>query len=121
MILSPEFNEPIREVQAGLPKVQQFIALEGAQGEMLDYEAVLAGESDQWVDTPYRRCLAYSGCSSPRGDGLPGGGDGLEQPGHVLPQVVHVGEPLGVFRHVALVQAVAQVPVGGAGDDHLVD
>ncbi len=50
VILSPEFNEPIREVQAGLPKVQQFIALEGAQGEMLDYEAVLAGESDQWVD-----------------------------------------------------------------------
>jgi acyl-CoA synthetase (AMP-forming)/AMP-acid ligase II len=50
VILSEEFNEPIRQVQSDLSKVQTFITLTGADGEMLDYEAALAGESEQWQD-----------------------------------------------------------------------
>ncbi|HSH68869.1 MAG TPA: long-chain-fatty-acid--CoA ligase [Deferrisomatales bacterium] len=50
VVFSREFNDPIREVRASLPKVRQFVALEGARGELLDYEAVLSAESDHWVD-----------------------------------------------------------------------
>ncbi|MHB8763290.1 MAG: long-chain-fatty-acid--CoA ligase [Deferrisomatales bacterium] len=50
VILSPEFNEPLREVRPLLPGVRHLVTLGGAAGELLDYEALLAGEPDAGPD-----------------------------------------------------------------------
>ena len=50
VILSPEFNQSIEEVRSRLPDVRNFIALEGAGEGFLDYETLLAAESDRFED-----------------------------------------------------------------------
>ena len=50
VILSQEFNESIREVKGLIPNCQHFITLSGAKNELMDYEKLMAVQSDQWID-----------------------------------------------------------------------
>jgi len=50
VILSPEFNESILSVRDRIPKAQHLITTGGAQGELLDYAALLEAESADFVD-----------------------------------------------------------------------
>lgn len=50
VILSPEFNESIKEVKDLIPDCRHLITLSGAKSELMDYEKLIAGVSDQWVD-----------------------------------------------------------------------
>lgn len=50
-VLSPEFNEAILEVRDRIPNVRSLITLGNAEGELLDYEAVLSRESNDFEDT----------------------------------------------------------------------
>ena len=50
VILSREFNESIREVKELIPNCQHFITLSGEDNELMDYEKLMAVQSDQWVD-----------------------------------------------------------------------
>jgi acyl-CoA synthetase (AMP-forming)/AMP-acid ligase II len=50
-VLSPEFNEAILEVRDRIPNVRSLITLGKAEGELLDYEALLSRESNDFEDT----------------------------------------------------------------------
>ena len=50
VILSQEFNEPVMDIRDRIPKARHLIALSGAQGEFLDYENLLASETEQFAD-----------------------------------------------------------------------
>lgn len=50
-VLSPEFNEAILEVRDRIPNVRSLITLGHAEGELLDYEALLSRESNYFEDT----------------------------------------------------------------------
>jgi acyl-CoA synthetase (AMP-forming)/AMP-acid ligase II len=50
VILSPEFREGILSIRDRIPRARHLIALSEAEGELLDYEELLAGQSDSWVD-----------------------------------------------------------------------
>ena len=49
-VLSPEFNEAILEVRDRIPNVRSLITLGNAEGELLDYEALLSRESNDFRD-----------------------------------------------------------------------
>jgi acyl-CoA synthetase (AMP-forming)/AMP-acid ligase II len=49
-IISREFNEAILEVRNLIPNVRSLITLDGAQGELMDYETLLSAESDSFMD-----------------------------------------------------------------------
>ena len=50
VVVSAEFNEPLTEVRGLIKDARHLITLSGASGELLDYETLLAGESDKWND-----------------------------------------------------------------------
>jgi len=50
VIISEEFNESIVEVRDMMPNVNYIITTNGASGELLDYEKLLAKETDEFVD-----------------------------------------------------------------------
>ena len=50
VIVSPEFNEAIMDIRDQIPQAHHIITVSGAQGEFLDYEALLSAESDQFED-----------------------------------------------------------------------
>ena len=50
VILSSEFNESIMEIRDRIPNARHLITLSGAQGEILDYEKLLAVEPVQFSD-----------------------------------------------------------------------
>jgi acyl-CoA synthetase (AMP-forming)/AMP-acid ligase II len=50
LVLSPEFNEEIIKAREGFPRVRSIITLSGAHDNVLDYESLLAVESDQFND-----------------------------------------------------------------------
>ncbi len=50
VILSPEFNECIREVRDLIPNCRHLITTSGTESELIDYENLIADESDQWLD-----------------------------------------------------------------------
>ena len=50
VILSPEFNEALRDCRERLPKVRHFITLAGSRNGLLDYGNLLSRESDQSID-----------------------------------------------------------------------
>lgn len=50
VVTSSEFNEPLIGVRALIPDVKHLITPEGATGELLDYETLLAAETDQFAD-----------------------------------------------------------------------
>jgi acyl-CoA synthetase (AMP-forming)/AMP-acid ligase II len=50
VILSPEINESIHVVRQKLPKVEHFISLAGGDKDLMNYETLISGESDQWDD-----------------------------------------------------------------------
>ena len=49
-IISPEFNQSILDIRDRIPQVQRFITVSAAGDELLDYENLLAAESDQFQD-----------------------------------------------------------------------
>jgi len=50
LILSPEFNEPIVKIRERIPKIRHLITLSGAEGELKDYEELIAKGSDRFSD-----------------------------------------------------------------------
>jgi acyl-CoA synthetase (AMP-forming)/AMP-acid ligase II len=50
VVLSEEFNAAILEVRDHIPLVRNLITLAGSDGEFLDYEKLLSGSSDEFVD-----------------------------------------------------------------------
>jgi acyl-CoA synthetase (AMP-forming)/AMP-acid ligase II len=50
VIMSAEFNQALVGVRKQLPHIQYPITLSEAEGELLDYEELLAQASDQWTD-----------------------------------------------------------------------
>lgn len=50
VILSSEFNSSILDVRDRIPGVRHLISISGAGGELLDYEALLSGAPDRFVD-----------------------------------------------------------------------
>ena len=50
VILSLEFNYSIMEVRDRIPNARHLIALEGASGDLLDYESILADAADEFTD-----------------------------------------------------------------------
>lgn len=50
LILSPEFKEAIFENRERIPQTRHLICLSGAEGEMLDYEALIGKGADQFAD-----------------------------------------------------------------------
>lgn len=50
VILSPEFNESIMTVRDSMPSVRHLITLDGADGELLDYAALLKEASEEFID-----------------------------------------------------------------------
>jgi len=50
VILSSEFNDSIVSVRDRIPKANHLITLDGAKGELLDYETLLDKASDEFVD-----------------------------------------------------------------------
>ena len=50
VIVSPEFNDPLTEVRGLIAGARHLITTEGASGELLDYESLLAQEADVWED-----------------------------------------------------------------------
>ena len=50
VVFSPEFNEPMAQMGASLPGVRHLIAVEGAEGDALDYETLLAEGSPRFAD-----------------------------------------------------------------------
>jgi acyl-CoA synthetase (AMP-forming)/AMP-acid ligase II len=50
VIVSPEFNEPLTEIRERIPAARHLVTTAGACGELLDYESLLAGETDRWED-----------------------------------------------------------------------
>ncbi len=50
VIASPEFNQSLLEVRDRMPGLRHLITLSGAEGELLDYEALLASGSEHWTD-----------------------------------------------------------------------
>ncbi len=50
VILSSEFNEAIMDIRDSISNARHLITLSGAEGELLDYETVLSGESDRFTD-----------------------------------------------------------------------
>ena len=51
VILSPEFNQSIRDVRDRIPNAEHLITLQEATGELLDYTALVTAESDRFDDT----------------------------------------------------------------------
>jgi acyl-CoA synthetase (AMP-forming)/AMP-acid ligase II len=50
VILSPEFNQSVIEIRDRIPKAKHLITLKRATGELLDYAALITGESDRFDD-----------------------------------------------------------------------
>jgi len=50
VVISEEFNESILEVRDMMPNVKYIITIKGASGELLDYEELLANETDVFAD-----------------------------------------------------------------------
>ncbi len=50
VILSHEFVEPMLEMRDRVPNVRHLITLSDAAGEMIDYESLIAPESDRFTD-----------------------------------------------------------------------
>lgn len=50
VIVSPEFNEAIREIRPQIPRARHLITTAESTGEMLHYESLLAAESEQFQD-----------------------------------------------------------------------
>ncbi|BBO79081.1 acyl-CoA synthetase [Desulfosarcina widdelii] len=50
VILSSEFNDAIISVRDRIPNANHLITLDGAKGELLDYESLLDKASDEFVD-----------------------------------------------------------------------
>lgn len=50
VILSSEFNDSIMEVRDRIPGARHLITLDGAQGELLEYETLLGEEADEFID-----------------------------------------------------------------------
>ena len=50
VVLSPEFNQSIMDVRREITEAEHFITLEGAAGELLDYEGLLAATSPERED-----------------------------------------------------------------------
>ena len=50
VIISPEFSEAIIDLRDDMPQVDYIISVSDAQAPFLDYESVLAAESDQFED-----------------------------------------------------------------------
>jgi acyl-CoA synthetase (AMP-forming)/AMP-acid ligase II len=50
VIVSPEFNQAIIGIRDRIPQARHLITLSGAEGEILDYEKLIAAESDQFRD-----------------------------------------------------------------------
>lgn len=50
VILSPEFNESIMEVRDRIPGARHLITIDGAGGELLDYESLIENEEEECVD-----------------------------------------------------------------------
>jgi acyl-CoA synthetase (AMP-forming)/AMP-acid ligase II len=50
VILSAEFNHSIMAVQDRISNARHLITLEGADGDLLDYESVLAGAADRFAE-----------------------------------------------------------------------
>jgi acyl-CoA synthetase (AMP-forming)/AMP-acid ligase II len=50
VILSPEFNYSIMEVRDRIPSARHLITLEGASGDLFDYESILADAADDFTD-----------------------------------------------------------------------
>ncbi len=50
VIFSPEFNEPMAQMGARIPRVRHLIAVEGAAGGFLDYETLLRAEPSHFTD-----------------------------------------------------------------------
>ncbi|MEJ2718165.1 MAG: AMP-binding protein, partial [Deltaproteobacteria bacterium] len=54
VIISPEFKEGIRGIRDRIPRATHLITLSDAEGKLLDYETLLAAQSDSWVDVEVR-------------------------------------------------------------------
>jgi acyl-CoA synthetase (AMP-forming)/AMP-acid ligase II len=50
VIVSPELCEPLTEIRGLIAGADHLITTAGASGELLDYETLLAGETDHWED-----------------------------------------------------------------------
>jgi len=50
VIVSEEFNESIIEVRPSFPNLMNIISITGARGQILDYEALISSESNEWAD-----------------------------------------------------------------------
>jgi len=50
VILSQEFNESVMDIRDRIPKARHLIVLSGGQGEFLDYENLMASETEQFTD-----------------------------------------------------------------------
>lgn len=50
VILSPEFNESFTEIRSRVPRVDHVLTVADADGELIDYETVLAGGSSKFED-----------------------------------------------------------------------
>ncbi len=50
VILSSEFNESILQVRDRIPGVQHLITLDSAEGELVDYAALIEGEAGEFID-----------------------------------------------------------------------
>ena len=50
VILSPEFNDSIMEVRDRITNARDLITLEGAGGDLIEYESILADAADEFTD-----------------------------------------------------------------------
>jgi acyl-CoA synthetase (AMP-forming)/AMP-acid ligase II len=50
VIVSPELIEPLTGIRELIPRARHLVTSAGASGELLDYESLLAGETDRWED-----------------------------------------------------------------------
>jgi len=50
LIISPEFNEAVVQIRKLIPGAEFIISIKGGQGEIMDYEQVLADSATHWID-----------------------------------------------------------------------
>ncbi len=50
LILSPEFNGSVLDLRERIPRVRDLITISGAEGELLDYESLIAGGASRFRD-----------------------------------------------------------------------
>ncbi len=50
VVVTPQFNEPLEQHRDYIPQVRHIITTSEAQGELLDYETVLSGGSNEFED-----------------------------------------------------------------------